>query len=121
MKVAFASKDGVHINEHFGWAKQFVLYEVDENCTTFLKTITCDGEIESEKEKLSAKIEAIREADIMYCSQIGPTASKMVLAGKIHPVRACEEETVEEAMHKLQQLITSQTPMWLLRVMHKGE
>lgn len=30
LKVAVASTDGIHINEHFGRASEFMIYEVDE-------------------------------------------------------------------------------------------
>lgn len=121
MKVAFATGDGVHINDHFGWAKQFALYEVDAEGSTFLKMIECGDEVEEEKEKLSYKIGAIKEADIMYCSQIGPTASKMVLAGRIHPIRSSEMESIEDALEVLVKMITANPPMWLLRIIKRTE
>lgn len=121
MKVAFATSDGIHINDHFGWAKQFALYDVDADGSNFIKMIECAEEPEEEKEKLSYKIGAIREADIMYCSQIGPTASKMVLAGRIHPIRSSELETIEEALEVLVKMITANPPIWLLRIIKRGE
>lgn len=121
MKVAIASNDGIHINDHFGWAKQFALYEVGETGFEFLHMIDCSGEVEEEKEKLRYRIDAIGEADIMYCSQIGPTASKMVLANRIHPIRGSEVETIEEALGVLVRMIKTNPPMWLLRILKRGE
>ena len=121
MKVAFASNDGIHINDHFGWAKQFALYDVGEEGFEFLHMIECGDEVEEEKEKLNYKIDAIKEADIMYCSQIGPTASKMVLANRIHPIRSSEVETIDEALDVLVRMIKNNPPMWLLRIIKKNE
>jgi len=121
MKVAIATGDGIHINDHFGWAKQFALYEVNEEGFSFLHMIECGDEVEEEKEKLNYKINAIKEADVMYCSQIGPTASKMVLASKIHPIRSSEIETIEEALGVLIKMMKSNPPMWLLRIIKKNE
>ena len=121
MKVAFATSDGIHINDHFGWAKQFALYEVGAEGSTFLHMIECGDEVEEEKAKLTYKIESIKEADIMYCSQIGPTASKMVLANRIHPIRSSESETIEQAVETLATMIKTNPPIWLRRIIHQGE
>lgn len=86
-----------------------------------LKTIDSSEEPEGEKEKLNYKIGTIEDADIMYCTQIGPTASKMVQAAKIHPARVAEGETIDEAVAKLQEMLTTSAPPWLLRIYHKAQ
>ena len=121
MNIAFSSSTGITVDEHFGWAKAFYLYEVDENTSKFLKIIDASEEHEDEKEKLSYKIQAIDEADLMYCTQIGPTASKMVMACGIHPVRVAEGEKIENAIAQLQEMLKGQPPMWLLRIFHKAK
>ena len=120
MIVAFATTDGKFIDQHFGWSNSFHLYEVDKESCTFLKEIDSSREIEEEHEKLAYKIGCIEEAHMMYCSQIGPKASKMVLSAKIHPIRAAEEESIAEAVEKLQELLNSNPPPWLLRIYHSA-
>ena len=121
MKIAFASSSGEFIDQHFGWSKEFYLYEVGKNSSLFLKIIDSSQEIEGEKEKLSYKIGTIDEADIMYCTQIGPTASKMIQAAGVHPVRVAENETILEAIMKLQDMLNETPAPWLLRIYHKAE
>ena len=121
MKIAFASTDGEHINQHFGWSKTFQLFEVDMASSTFLKEIDSSEEFEDEQEKLNYKIGTVSEADIMYCSQIGPTASKMVLAAKIYPMRSSADESIAEAIAKLQELLNGNPPPWLLRIYHTSK
>lgn len=122
MLIAFASSDGISVNQHFGWSKSFELYRVTEQSAEFLKTLDSsqDG-IEDEHEKLAYKIGTVKEADIMFCSQIGPTASKMVLAAKIYPMRAGENERIDEAIKKLQELLLGNPPPWLLRIVHTSK
>lgn len=120
MLVAFASSDGVQINQHFGWSKSFELYRVSAQSAEYVKTIdSSEDEIADEHEKLAYKIGTVKEADILYCSQIGPTASKMVLAEKIHPIRSGEHDRIDEAIVKLQELLLGNPPPWLLRIAHK--
>ncbi len=120
MTVAFATSDGIHINDHFGWAKQFALYEVNGEGFSFIRMIESGDEVEEEKAKLEYKIASIKGADILYCSQIGPTASKMVLASRIHPIRSNETETIEEALGVLVKMIKTNPPIWLQRIIHQG-
>ncbi|MBU0720117.1 dinitrogenase iron-molybdenum cofactor biosynthesis protein [bacterium] len=120
MNIAFSSSDGELVDQHFGWSKTFYLYGVDSDSSRLLKVIDSSEEPEGEKEKLNYKIGTIEDADIMYCTQIGPTASKMVQASGIHPVRVAEGEKIEDAIKQLQEMLADKPPMWLLRVFHKA-
>jgi len=119
MLIAFASSDGVTVNQHFGWSKSFELYRITEDNAEFIKTLDSSQDaIEDEHEKLAYKISTVKEADIMYCAQIGPTASKMVLASKIYPMRSGENDRIDETIVKLQELLLGNPPPWLQRIVH---
>ena len=119
MLIAFASSDGITVNQHFGWSKSFELYRITEDNAEFIKTLDSSQDaIEDEHEKLAYKISTVKEADIMYCSQIGPTASKMVLASKIYPMRSGENDRIDETIVKLQELLLGNPPPWLQRIVH---
>ncbi|ADR34192.1 Dinitrogenase iron-molybdenum cofactor biosynthesis protein [Sulfuricurvum kujiense DSM 16994] len=122
MLIAFASTDGVTVNQHFGWSKSFELYRVSAESAEYVKTLdSSEDEIADEHEKLAYKISSIKEADILYCSAIGPTASKMVLASKIYPVRSGENDRIDETITKLQELLLGNPPPWLLRIVHTSK
>ena len=121
INIAFASSDGVYIDQHFGWSKTFYLFVVDEQRVELIGTIDSSEEIEDEHAKLSYKIGTIDDADIMYCSQIGPKASKMVQASGIHPVRVTEGEKINSAINQIQTMLNDNPPMWLLRIFHKAK
>ncbi len=120
MRIAFASSTGEKIDQHFGWSKTFHLYDVDKESATLLKVIDSSEEPEEEVAKLNYKIGTIEEADIMYCTQIGPKASKMVQAAGIHPVRVAEGEDLQGAIAQIHEMLNTQPPMWLLRIFHKA-
>lgn len=122
MLIAFASSDGVHVNQHFGWSKSFELYRLSDQSAEYVKTLdSSQDDIQDEHEKLAYKIGTVKEADIMYCSQIGPTASKMVLASKIYPMRAGENDRIDETIVKIQELLLGNPPPWLLRIVHTSK
>jgi nitrogen fixation protein NifX len=122
MYIAFASSDGIHIDQHFGWSKSFELYRVSPESAEYVKTLdSSEDALADEHEKLAYKIGTVREADIMYCSQIGPTASKMVLAEKIHPMRSGENDRIDETIQKMQELLLTNPPLWLLRIQNNSK
>jgi len=121
MNIAFASSTGEKVDQHFGWSKQFYLYEINKESAALLKVVDSSQEPEEEVAKLNYKIGTIEDADIMYCTQIGPKASKMVQASGIHPVRVAEGESIADAIKNLQEMLADQPPMWLLRIFHKAE
>lgn len=121
MNIAFASTSGELVDQHFGWSKKFYLYKVDKDSYEFLNEIDSSNEPEGEKEKLDYKIGTISEADIMYCTQIGPTASKMIQSSGVHPVRVSEGEKIVDAIVKLQEMLNDSPPPWLLRIFHKAQ
>lgn len=121
MLVAFASSSGETIDQHFGWSKSFYLYEIFINSSKFIKVLDSSEEPEEEKAKLNYKIGTLEDADIVYCTQIGPTASKMVQAAGIHPARVSEGEKISDAIHQLQDMLQHNPPIWLLRIFHKAQ
>lgn len=121
MNIAFASSNGESIDQHFGWSKTFYLYKVKKDSSKLLDIIDSSEEPEGEKEKLNYKIGTISESDIMYCTQIGPTASKMIQAAGVHPVRVAEGETIVDSISKLQEMLNDAPAPWLLRIYHKAE
>jgi nitrogen fixation protein NifX len=79
--------------------KEFELYRITSESAEYVKTLDSSQDaIADEHEKLAYKISTIKEADILYCSAIGPTASKMVLASKIYPVRSGENDRIDETI-----------------------
>mgnify|MGYP000052995431 CR=1 FL=1 len=122
MKIAFASKGNEKIDEHFGWCQKFFVYEVSEDDTSFLFERDSSLKKEEESEKLRYKIECIEGCDIVYVLQIGPKAAAMVQSAGILPLRsASEDESIDEAIGKIQALIKGEQPLWLKRILLKGQ
>lgn len=120
IKVAFASKDGVNVNDHFGWCEAFYIYEIDENSFKYIKTVDSSEKKEEEGDKLIYKISCLDESDIVYVTQIGPKASAMVQSAGIYPMRAIKEsEPIEEVIAALQKLMSA-PPLWLKRIVMKA-
>lgn len=120
MKIAFASKDGEIVNEHFGWCERFFIYEVNENSYKLVEEIDSSKKYEEEVDKLEYKIECISGSDIVYVTQIGPKAANMVKLAGVYPMRSSnEEEKIEDVLKSLQKLMLDNPPLWLKRILLK--
>ena len=116
MIVAFASKDGVNINEHFGWSQTFYLYEIKGDEYTLIKEVDSSKELEDESDKLTYKIECLENANILYVLQIGPKAATMVKSAGIMPLKSANEnETIEGVLAKIIELKNTNPPIWMRR------
>lgn len=80
-RIAVASSDGIVVNNHFGRAREFYIYQVDreEHIHFFEKrTVTpvCDGG-NHDDEKLQRNLETIQDCKYLLVSRIGNGASDM--------------------------------------------
>ncbi|MEA3288667.1 MAG: NifB/NifX family molybdenum-iron cluster-binding protein, partial [Campylobacterota bacterium] len=87
IKIAFASKDNIHVNQHFGWCEKFYIYEIDGDSFSLVDEVDSSLKKEEEVEKLNYKISCVEGCDIIYVSQIGPKAANMVQSAGIYPMR----------------------------------
>jgi nitrogen fixation protein NifX len=128
MKVAFATTDGISVNEHFGRAGMFAIYELDANGYTLLETRRFsegrDRAIEETKgmgkihdERVEDKVEKISDCRIIYLTEIGgPSAARLARKG-IMPVKVKEPVSIEESMRKLSETIKNSPPPWLKKAL----
>lgn len=117
MKVAFTSKDGRMIDEHFGQASCFYVWEIGPNsaeCTGRVSAITT---AEDEEDRISARASAIADCTIVYTMQIGGPAAAKLVGYRIHPMKTATETPVQEVIEKLQGVLRGTPPPWLRKVM----
>lgn len=121
MKIAFASKDNINVNQHFGWCEKFYIYEVLENEFSLVKEIDSSQKFDDEVDKLVYKISCLDDSDIVCVSQIGPKAANMVQKVGVYPMRSSSErEKIADVISSIQKMMKSNTPLWLKRILLKG-
>ena len=120
IKIAFASKDGEHVNEHFGWCERFYIYGVDTDGYELIKEVDSSKKHEQEVDKLEYKIECIDNSDILYVTKIGPKAANMVKYAGTFPMKSSsEDEKIIDVIKSIQKLMGDNPPLWLKRILLK--
>lgn len=103
LKVAVASGDGKFINQHFGMASQFLIFELNADGThKFLELRenkpACGVEGHSDL-SMDESVELISDCQVVLASQIGPGAIDILLAKGIEPYLA--PTFIEDALKEL--------------------
>ncbi len=125
MKIAIATKDGKKIDQHFGHAQFFAIYEVTPEAFRFLEDRPVSPQLgksgESEEEdKILARVNTIKDCAMVYVAQIGGTAAAKVIKNNIHPMQARNEEEIEETLERMKEVLKAPPP-WLRKVLSKEQ
>jgi len=98
-KVAVASSNGKRIDEHFGRARRFGIYQFEEGEWFHLEDREslppCSGGAHSD-DLLDRAVDVVADCRWVVVSQIGPTAIDALIARRVLPLVI--EGTVDEAL-----------------------
>lgn len=131
MKVAFATTDGLLVDEHFGRAGRFALYDFRANGYERLPDLVFaegrDAAVEATRgaglehdRAVEAKVERLADCRLVYLTQVGgPSAARLTRRG-VMPVKVPERTAVAEAAERLMAQIRTSPPPWLRRALGGG-
>lgn len=124
MKVAFASTDKVHVDEHFGQATEFYIWEIGPEEAAFSGIVQVKAEADMpghSDDKIEARGAALADCALVYVGEIGGPAAARLVAKKIHPIKSKECEPITAVVEKLQEVLKGNPPPWLRKAMLKNE
>jgi len=129
MKVAFATTDGINVDEHFGRAGLFAVYELNEKEYRFVELRKFsegrDAEIEETKgmgqihdSRVEDKVSKLADCKIIYLTEIGgPSAARLAKRG-IMPIKVKEVVSIEASLKKLLATAKSSPPPWFKKALY---
>jgi nitrogen fixation protein NifX len=124
MKAAFATTDGLRVDEHFGRAGMFMIYEFTKDGYTDLgPRVFSEGRdtvVESTRGQgplhdaaVEDKVEKLADCKVVYLTAIGgPSAARLTKKG-IMPVKVAEGSYIEDLAGQLMTVIRTSPPPWL--------
>ncbi len=129
MKVAFATITGNQIDEHFGRAGQFAVYDITpEGAEQLELRKVADGDLDTEvvitrgmgaahEDALGTKIDKLADAKIVYFTEIGgPSAAKLVRRG-IMPLKAEPGTSITAEADRLVATMRDKPAPWMRRAL----
>ncbi len=120
MKVAFASTDKVHIDEHFGHAEEFYVWSIAPEKAEFSGVIQVKDETGDSADRIEARSAALEDCAVVYVGEIGGPAAARLVAKKIHPLKSKTKEPITTVVENLQNVLKGNPPPWLRKAMLKG-
>jgi len=116
IKVAFATTDMKHVNQHFGSAKSFAIYAVNPDNIEFIEAAQFGmQEQDGNEDKLAVKFDLLKGCAAVYCLAVGGSAVKQLVAKNIQPVKVNDDSVIEDLLDDLQNELRSGPSSWLAR------
>lgn len=102
-RIALASRDGIHVNEHFGRATFFRVYQLTDSGYSFLESrdavAACQHRRTHSKTDFDTVIELLADCDAVLVEKIGEGAAAYLIA---KGVRVFEVSgSIDGVLHKL--------------------
>ncbi len=122
MRIAFTSTDGRVVDEHFGTATHFHVWEVGPDQAEAVGTVSAlTAAAGDEEDRITARASAIAGCAIVYTVAIGGPAAAKLVARRIHPMKTDAGVPVAEVVERLQGVLRGRPPPWLRKAMEAGE
>lgn len=120
VKIAFATSDRRAVDQHFGAAGAFAIYELGESASRLIEVAEfIETAMDGHEGKLAAKVELLGDCAAVYCNAAGASAIQQLLAASIHPMRVDEGTPIDELLSGLQKNLANDPPVWLAKHLRK--
>jgi len=116
IKVAFATTDMVHVDQHFGSAQSFAIYAVDPENFQIIEAAQFGAlQQDGNEDKLAVKLKLLDGCSAVYCQAVGASAIKQIVSHGIQPIKVHEGCTINQLINDLQNEMKSGPSSWLVK------
>jgi nitrogen fixation protein NifX len=120
MRVAFTSTDGKTVDQHFGMATSFHLFDIGPESAVPAGAVGVVAKGDDEEDRIQARANAIAGCAIVYTLQIGGPAAAKLVARRIQPMKTETEVSIADLIGRLQEVLRGTPPPWLRKAMNPG-
>lgn len=118
LRIAFASDDRLRVNQHFGSALGFVLYQVGTDRSARVGYGEFPEEaMDGNENKLAAKVDFLDGCAAVFVMAIGGSAIKQLLARGIQPIRVTESDRIDDLISDLSRAMRDGGVPWIERAL----
>lgn len=121
LRVAFASADRERVDQHFGAATCFLIYDLDAARSRLVGVAefaasSAEGNNEN---RLAAKIDALAGCSAVYCLAVGGSAVRQLLASGVQPIRLDEAEGIVAVLDRLRAAVCEGGVPWIEKALRR--
>ena len=116
LKVAFATSDMQHVDQHFGAAEAFAIYAVDMEQACFVEASEFGRlDMDGNEDKLGVKIAVLEGCVAVYSQAVGASAINQLKAKGIQPMKVPPGAQIHDLLESLQQELREGPSSWLAK------
>lgn len=116
VKVAFATNNREKVNQHFGAAESFAIYNVDPEHFAFVEALEFDKlDMDGNEDKLMPKIKALEGCVAVYAQAVGGSAVKQLKSKGIQAMKVPANSDIKSLLKSLQNELQAGPSAWLAR------
>lgn len=120
VKIAFASNDRRTVNQHFGAAAAFAIFELSATDSRLVEVAEfIETAMDGHEGKLTAKVGLLLDCAAVYCNAVGASAIQQLLIRGIQPMRVDEGTLIEDLLPGLQKSLQNDPPVWMVKSLKK--
>ena len=121
LKVAFATSDMKHVDQHFGAAQSFAIYALDMDKACLVEAIEFGKlDMDGNEDKLAVKIDALDGCIAVYSQAVGASAINQLKAKGIQPVKISPGADISGLLAALQEELRQGPGSWLARAIQQA-
>ena len=120
LKIAFATDDGMSVNQHFGTTKAFAVYGINPERYQLITVAEFEGfDAEGVDDKLIAKLEFLDGCIAVYCRACGASAVSQLLDRHIQPLKVVDDLSIKELLNAFQRELNEGPSSWLAQAIKR--
>lgn len=118
LRVAFASSDRKVLDQHFGSATSFAVYEIGPSSSRFVEVLTFEAEAQDGNEgKLAVRLEALKTCHAVFAQAIGASAVGQLKRIGVHAQKADKGTPIPFIVSEIQNQFRSAPAPWIAQAM----
>lgn len=122
LKVAFATSDQTHIDQHFGTCEGFAIYLVSRDEVHFHQSIAFEKAArDGIEDKLDVRIKALSDCAAVYCRAVGASAIGMLKVNGVQPLKVADGTSIKIQLAMLQEELRGDPSFWILRAIETAK
>ena len=121
LKIAFATSDQHHVDQHFGTCESFAIFLVTRDEAHFHQSIAFEqAEKDGSEDKLQARISALQGVAAVYCRAVGASAIAQLKQAGVQPVKVADGTGIKLQLGLLQEELKTGPAFWILRALERA-
>lgn len=118
LRIAFATSDLKHVDQHFGSAERFAIYLVEPGRSTLLEVVQFRQHVQDgDENKLLEKLVLLDGCAGVFCHAVGGSAVRQLLSLGVQPFKVPDGTGIAGLLAGLQAELRNETAGWAARAL----